>query len=258
MFRKTRNVTLYKILLFLLLTFLWSLPGYALFPTSFAILLLMWGPGFAAFTTQYIYNQPLLGLGWPKGQWKWLLLSILLPLLYALITYSALWQLELISFNKEIIFSLKHLSLFSILSIMFMVIGSEIGWRGFLVIELNKICSYTTNCFITGLLWSIWYFPVLIYSEIESTISLYLHLSFFTFFQVTISFILGWLRLKSKNIWTTVAFRTSQQFFIFYFLESQILSLSPFTKYFVGETGLAQAVTGVFFALFFWGLRHKL
>jgi uncharacterized protein len=45
------------------------------------------------------------------------------------------------------------------------VIGEEIGWRGFLVPELAKKHSFPATAMITGFIWAIWHYPVILFAD---------------------------------------------------------------------------------------------
>ncbi|WP_457831901.1 CPBP family glutamic-type intramembrane protease, partial [Staphylococcus aureus] len=44
-------------------------------------------------------------------------------------------------------------------------LGEEIGWRGFLVPELYKKIGYTKTSLLTGAIWSVWHYPILIFAD---------------------------------------------------------------------------------------------
>jgi membrane protease YdiL (CAAX protease family) len=48
------------------------------------------------------------------------------------------------------------------------VIGEEIGWRGFLVPEFAKTQSFPATALITGFIWAIWHYPVLLFADYHS------------------------------------------------------------------------------------------
>jgi hypothetical protein len=40
------------------------------------------------------------------------------------------------------------------------VVGEEIGWRGFLVLELAKRHSFAATAIISGFIWAMWHYPI--------------------------------------------------------------------------------------------------
>ncbi|MEJ0055766.1 MAG: CPBP family intramembrane glutamic endopeptidase [Bacteroidota bacterium] len=42
-------------------------------------------------------------------------------------------------------------------------LGEEIGWRGFLVPNLFNVTGYTYTSLITGVVWAVWHYPLLIF-----------------------------------------------------------------------------------------------
>src|SRR5258708_15188708 len=44
-------------------------------------------------------------------------------------------------------------------------LGEEIGWRGFLVPQLFKSVGFTGTALISGVVWSCWHYPLLIWGH---------------------------------------------------------------------------------------------
>jgi membrane protease YdiL (CAAX protease family) len=79
--------------------------------------------------------------------------------------------------------------------------GEEFGWRGYLQLRLFPRRP-VLSAVATGLIWSLWHFPVLIrgYAFPDNP---YLGLVIFSVSTVLLSIIFGWLRLKTGSIWST-------------------------------------------------------
>ncbi len=91
--------------------------------------------------------------------------------------------------------------------------GEELGWRGLLVPELATLTGYTGAALVTGLLWALFHYPLLFFSDNNSGAPLwYVSLSF-TVGIVAGSFIVSWLRLRSGSIWTAVIMHASHNDF---------------------------------------------
>jgi membrane protease YdiL (CAAX protease family) len=47
------------------------------------------------------------------------------------------------------------------------VLGEEIGWRGFLVPELAKRHSFVATSLISGIIWALWHYPILLFELVS-------------------------------------------------------------------------------------------
>ena len=81
-------------------------------------------------------------------------------------------------------------------------LGEEIGWRGFLVPELFKKVGFTGTAVISGVVWSCWHYPLLIWGDYNSGTPTWYGLTCFTAMVISLSFIFAWMRLKSGSLWT--------------------------------------------------------
>ncbi len=97
----------------------------------------------------------------------------------------------------------------------FRTLGEEIGRRGLLAPELAKLYSFTTTSVISGVVWAIWHYPVLLVGDYNNSGDpFWFGLICFTVLVIGISFALIWLRLKSGSLWTAVLLHTSHNIFI--------------------------------------------
>ena len=87
----------------------------------------------------------------------------------------------------------------------FFAFGEELGWRGFLVPELYKHVNFTKTAVISGLIWSVYHYPLVIGLEADElgVNTAYLLLTA-TVGGIGLSTIMAWLRLKSGSVWTAV------------------------------------------------------
>src|SRR4051794_11144668 len=83
------------------------------------------------------------------------------------------------------------------------VLGEELGWRGYLQLRLFP-GRPVTAALATGCLWGIWHYP-LILSGGEPTGSTGLTLVALTVSTMTFSVFLGWVRSVTGSVWTTSA-----------------------------------------------------
>src|SRR5262249_39581032 len=135
-------------------------------------------------------------------------------------------------------------------------LGEEIGWRGFLVPQLSKITSFTKTVLISGVIWSLWHYPVLIFGDYNSGTPTWYGLTCFTTMVVGISFVFAYLRLKSGSLWTGVLLHASHNLFIQNVFDS-LTQESNSSKYIIGEFGAALAIMGIVFGFAFWRIGAR-
>jgi membrane protease YdiL (CAAX protease family) len=93
------------------------------------------------------------------------------------------------------------------LYIAFGGIGEELGWCGFLVPELFKHYDFTKTALISGVIWSVYHWPLVFFLMAPRLgVATVLLLVFVTIAGIGLSTIMAWLRLKSGSVWTTVIF----------------------------------------------------
>lgn len=248
-------------------------PPYTLF--------LMWSPGVAALLTTYYYQRNLRGLGWGWGKTKYQFLSYVLPVLYGLVAYGIVWILGLGSFPdpefvqhasgqiaelfgwtglSAAVVILIAVAIDSTVGVLFSCIsalGEEIGWRGFLVPHLAKVTSFTKTAFISGAIWSVYHYPVLLFADYNSGGPVWYSLICFTLSVFSASFAFAWLRLRSGSLWTGVILHASHNLFIQAVFD-RITSDTGQTKYFTGEFGIMLALVSLPVAYIFWRKRSEL
>jgi uncharacterized protein len=240
------------------------------------VISLMWCPALAGMATLKIYGRKLSDLGWTWPKKKYAFLGWFIPLLYALITYLIVWIGRLGGFpNREfmdhvaarmgerlspITSTLLYILLigtFGLVSSLSTALGEEIGWRGFLVPELFKTTNFTVTALISGIIWSCWHYPILIWGDYNSGTATWYALTCFTVMVVSIAVIFAWLRLKSGSLWTAALLHASHNLYI-----QQIFT--PLTRdtgktaWYIDEFGCVLPLVALAFAVYFWRRRGEL
>lgn len=238
---------------------------------------IMWSPALAGILTKKILGQPISTLGWKWGNPRYQLWSYLIPLLYAAIAYIAVWIFRGGGFyDHDFIahvgksFGLGDLPNWLVIVLYFAfaastgvirscssALGEEIGWRGLLVPQLARNFSYTTTALISGCIWSLWHFPILIFADYNAGTPTWYALSCFAVMVIGISFVFAWMRLKSGSLWTAAILHGSHNLFIQQFFDPMTTDTGR-TKYVIGEFGYALAIVSVIFAIYFWTRRNEL
>ncbi len=272
-----------KILIFLILTFSISSIFYYLKNSGDTshdyTLALMWCPGIAAIITQLLFTGNIRNLGWSIPSANYLLMSYVVPLIYVMIVYSLVWLTGIGPFNPEgfakfiapaypmlqgqsthivIIIGLVIVSSYEVLMTGFRTLGEEIGWRGLLAPELAKRYSYTSTSVISGVIWAIWHYPVLLFGDYNNAgAPLWFGLICFTVLVIGISFALTWLRLKSGSLWTAVLLHASHNIFI-QAIFTQMTGVTDLTPFVIDEFGIGLALVAVLVGYLFWRKRAEL
>jgi len=255
-----------KITTFLVLTFLLSSIGYYLIVhskdlginLSLAMFYLMWCPGISGITTYLIYEKGLSAIGWRLGRLKWLGLAYSLPIIYATGAYGVIWLSGLAGINPDYRLDPFKLIVIGTLFNVAFAAGEEIGWRGFLVPQLYKVTNFTATSLVTGLIWSVWHFPLIIYGVYLATMPMAPQLLLFVVTVTSMTFTISWLRLKSGSIWPAILLHASHNLYIQRLFDPLTTETSSLSKYIVGESGIALTIVFVALAIVFWSLRKRL
>lgn len=248
-------------------------PGY---------LLIQFSPLLAAFITRYIYQRNLRGFGWGWGKTRYQLAANITPLILATISFSLVWMLGFgglsaqpmvaeaqagieqtfgLKLNGTLVTLLVLVLLNATLGLFagFGAIGEELGWRGFLVPELYKHYSYTKTSFITGVIWAVYHYPLLIWllaPRLEVSAWPLMVASLIA--GIGMTFVLNWYRLKSGSVWTAVIFHAALNAHVQGFFQNLTVKTSWLTHYVSGEHGFMLALVSVVFAYLFWRKRGSL
>jgi membrane protease YdiL (CAAX protease family) len=161
--------------------------------------------------------------------------------LYAAITYTIVWTLKLGAFpNHEFMQSLVE----------------RMGWRGFLVPEMSKTMSFTSTALISGIVWSLWHYPILIWGDYNAGTATWYALTCFTVMVVAISFIFAWMRLKSGSLWTGAMLHASHNLYI-QAIFTPLTRDTGKTAWYIDEFGAVLSIVAVLFAIYFWRRRKE-
>jgi membrane protease YdiL (CAAX protease family) len=230
----------------------------------------MWSPGLAAFATKRIFRESVRTLPWkwPEARYAWL--GYVIPILYTVPLYLIVWLTGLGAFNMSILqktaadFGWENFppALTLILFVLFTgtlgmiaklsrALGEEIGWRGFLVPELAKVVSFPKVGLISGLMWAVYHYPVLIFADYNAGAPAWYSVSCFTVAVVAGSFVMAWLTLRSQSLWPAAILHASHNLFIQSICTPLTRDTGP-TKYIIDEFGIGLVITIAIAALIVW------
>lgn len=237
---------------------------------------LMWCPALAGMLTLRLNGRSISELGWKWGKTKYQLWSWFIPLLYASIGYAIVWIAGFGGFGNrgflDAIVKQMHLGgprwvsvalgialtgTFGLVGSISHALGEEIGWRGFLVPELFRTTSFTTTALISGIVWSLWHYPILIWGDYNAGTPTWYGLTCFTVMVVSISFVFAWMRLKSGSLWTGAILHASHNLYI-QAIFTPLTRNTGKTAWFIDEFGCVLPIVAIVFAVYFWRRRKEL
>lgn len=247
------------------------------------IVLVQFSPFLSAIITKLIYQRNVRGLGWSWGKSRYQLLSVMLPFGIGLISFGLVWLFGFGGFYNEAFIAEAQtgiadslgLTVSSPIMVMLVLIvvngtlglilpgifatGEEVGWRGFLVPELYKHYNFTKTSLISGVIWAVYHFPLLIFLYAPSRdISPWPLMVFVIIAGVSLSLIMAWLRIKSGSVWTAVLFHAALNSYNQGFFQNMTTETSTLTHYISGEHGLMLALVSAAVAYYFWRKRGEL
>jgi len=239
---------------------------------------LMLTVGLATVGACLLCGRSLGSLGWRWGDWKYHYQSFLIPLAYVAIAYVGIWGLGfggwyassfvlelregymLGSWSDEDIIALRFVLTGTVSFVLLLpgVLGEELGWRGLLVPALSKNFGFTQVALLSGLLWSMWHWPLMFlgyYGNSETPLAF--QLATFTVCLVSMSMVMAYIRYKTDSLWPAVTFHMSHNVFLQKFF-SPMTEANDVTVWFADEFGLAVPVVAACFALVYWrkGVRE--
>jgi CAAX protease family protein len=238
---------------------------------------LMLCPATSAILTKLIFDRNLKGLGWKPGPAKWLGLAYVLPILYGAIIYGFTWLIGQGGFTTQAFgevasqLGMANASDVQIVVVSALILGSiiflknslpgafgeELGWRGFLFPELERLTSFTTASLIGGIVWALWHLPLILFSDYNSAAPRTFVVVIFFISIIARSFLHNWLRARSGSVWPNVFLHASHNIF-FLNLFDPLMARYPLTDFFVTEFGVLFMAIQVLMALYIWAHRDEL
>jgi uncharacterized protein len=223
---------------------------------------LMWCPGVAGLATRLIYQGNLRGIGWGWGKTRYQVAGYLLPLAGGLLVYGITWLTGLGGFKGALSHRPLPVSLFLLATVGFLVnavyaLGEELGWRGLLVPELAKVTSFGGTAAISGAVWILYHYPLILFGDYHSAAPRWWSLLFFTLDIAAASVGFAWLRLRSGSLWTVVILHASHNLFLQEVFDPLTLNRGK-TEYWTTEFGLGMTLFYGMVAWWCWRRRGEL
>jgi membrane protease YdiL (CAAX protease family) len=246
------------------------------------IVLVQFAPLVAAFITKFVFQRNLRGLGWGWGKTRYQVAAYGLAFLLPLISFCLVWLFGFGGFYDAAfiteaqtgiadMFGLNISSPWVVMLVLIAVgstvgmlvafggIGEELGWRGFLVPELYKHYDFTKTALISGVIWAIYHWPLLIFlMGPRLGVSPLPMLAISLVAGIGLSTIMAWLRLRSGSVWTAVIFHMALNVHTQGFFQNLTTETSRLTHYISGEHGLMLALVSAAVGFWFWSRREQL
>jgi CAAX protease family protein len=231
---------------------------------------LMWCPAVAAVIASLLTRRPLKAIGW-RWSWRYAAVAYALPLVYGGIAYGATWAFGLGAFpNPEFVTRLqsrfaaapavaaigKFVLLQGSVGVLLSCVtglGEEIGWRGFLVPELARKMSLLRVALVSGAIWAVWHYPILLWADYNGGTTSGYSLACFTVLVLGVSFVFAWIRLRSGSVWPAAILHGSHNLWIQEVFDPLTANTGR-TPWVIGEFGAALAIVGAVAGWLAW--RH--
>jgi membrane protease YdiL (CAAX protease family) len=237
---------------------------------------LMWMPATAAFVTCRILGIDIASLGWRWRPARFEFLAYVLPLFYATPVYIACWLLVPHSFGfsafaanlgtsfgfpasprtATFLLGLPIFATFGVIRSISSALGEEIGWRGFLLPRLTGNFGWKLGCLISGCIWAVWHYPLLLMADYNSGTPKLFAMACFTLMVIGSAFQLGWLRLRSQSLWPCAMLHASHNLFIQAIFD-RITAPEGKALYVTTEFGFGLVITCAITAFILWRTPEK-
>lgn len=230
---------------------------------TWILFVLMWCPGVAAIITKRIFYHRQKILGFHKSKIKYILAGIIIPIAYLGLSYGIYWFIDKSALSEQVytaplpnvLLSLLLSFILGLLPASLLALGEEIGWRGFLLPKMSEIWNVRTATIMSGAIWAVWHFPLMIAGIYQAGTPIWYQLPMFTAELIAMTGILAFLRLKSNSVWPAVIFHASHNVFDQSIMAP--LTIGERSAYFAGETGIITVVVSVILLIILWGKQKS-
>jgi membrane protease YdiL (CAAX protease family) len=110
---------------------------------------------------------------------------------------------------------------------------------------------------ISGVVWSCWHYPLLIWADYNSGTPTWYGLTCFTVMVISIAFVFAWMRLKSGSVWTAALLHAAHNLYI-QAVFTPLTRNTGKTAWFIDEFGAVLPLVVLVFAIYFWSRRNEL
>lgn len=154
---------------------------------------------------------------------RWILLILIYPII--LFSIGVIASMVTTGFSQALVLPKLPLWFMPVLIIHQMLSSGteEFGWRGYMQVQFQKIFNAEKTCYIVGILWSIWHFPFIIYTNLQGgATAILLSLVGFVLLTIPQAFVIGFIYNSTKSVLLCVFFHAYANSISFY-----ILAMAP-------------------------------
>ena len=264
-----RSVKLYVMLVIILSLIIETV--YILSKNGYLMILVMWTPALCATIANIVsikekgekfsLKKHFSDLGFKVAGIKYILLGLILPLIYLLIPYMIYWKMHPNNFAyhgvalSAILADCLPVGIIGTILSMLTATGEEIGWRGFMVPAFIERIGLKKTLVFTGLFWSCWHLPLLIFGGYMAETSLLYRVPAFILCIVPIGIIVGLLAYRSKSMWPCAILHAAHNNYdqsIF-----SIITRGDDMMYYVSETGIYTIICAWIIAIIMYAFIVK-
>lgn len=252
----------FQILVFLLGTFLLS--GVVQFyiineiktVNTFALVLLMWIPGAVAIGSSKYFRHKFRDLALIRPGNRSLMFAYSIPAGALLLMLAILILADIGKFKipeSGLLRVLVFQPTIGVLVNAVIVMGLELGWRGFLLNRMMR-AHVPEPLILTGLIAALWFWPLILFVDYSSSPIPWLSIGLFTIQTVAFGVFLGWLREFSKSIYPPILAHAVHLTWIQQIIPS-FYNAGKMDPYFGGQSGFVLTIIYVLLAVYIY-VRH--
>ncbi len=241
------------------------------------VALLMWCPGLAALIACRLGRIELATLGCGRWSWRHVAIGYATPLLYAIPVYLVAWlaidgALQFEPFAAAtgdrfgfptaptattIGVAIPLTATIGVISALPSALGEELGWRGYLLPRLVERYGFSGGCLVSGAIWAAWHYPALLFADYRAATSTGVAITAFTMMVLGLSFVTGWLRMRSASVWPVALLHASHNTVIQAILDPMTAPTGR-APYITTEFGFGLAAAASIAGAYLWLHRGKL
>lgn len=211
--------------------------------------LLMWTPGIVGTLCAWFYDADLKKLSLKKPKLKSLLVAYFVPLFVSvlIVFFLVFFKTSEFQINPELV-KKKGGLIPTLIAVLLMAptinmivafisgLGEEIGWRGFMASRMES-WTPTKRYLTTGIIWSLWHWPLIIFGDYATSSMPWVNVFFFTIMATSLSFLMGYLADKDKSCVAPALLHASHNMWVLG-IAPVFFTQTPLIPYLGGESGL--------------------
>jgi CAAX protease family protein len=122
--------------------------------------------------------------------------------------------------------------------------------------HLARVTSFRNTALISGIVWSVWHWPLLLFADYNAGTAAWFGVACFSAMVIGISFTMAWLRLHSGSLWTGAILHAAHNLWIQSVFDRLTGDTGP-TEWIIGEFGIGLAVVLPIIGWIAWRFRDR-